>query len=183
MLHSGAHPGESGIRGNGVIALRDIPVGTVIWGPCEQCRTWTEDEQAEIPPAVVNWLDEFGYRLADRSLILPCRGACLMNHSCEANVLDYGLAVGVAVRDIAAGDEMTCDYRTFRYDGPWEFACACGSPRCLGMIRSRPGEYPSELVAHWQQQLTLALPAAKMAEQEISLRSGSVTAARLVCVP
>ncbi|SDG02154.1 SET domain-containing protein [Sinosporangium album] len=196
MLNSALYPGFSAIAGTGLIALRDIRQGTVVWGPCAGCRTWAADEQYGMPSAVLEWLDEFGYRLSDRSLILPCGGAHLFNHSCEAAVLDHGLAGGIAVRDIHAGEEVTCDYRTFRYDDPWEFACACGSRECARVVRpgsggsggtggtvgsagragaaGPAGEPPREVVSAWRRRMAPALRAAERVPQEIPLRRGSV---------
>jgi len=179
MLHSGVHPGYSATSGSGLIAVRDIPMGTMVWGPCQRCQSWTETEQRDLPAEVVAWLDEYGYRRADRSLILPCGGAHLMNHSCEANVLDHGLAAGIAVRDIAAGEEVTGDYRTFRYDDAWEFACECRTGACLGVIRSSPGACPPELAGMWRARMEPALARAPELDQEIPLRAGSVVAADL----
>lgn len=174
MLHSALHPGFSAAAGTGVIAVRDVPMGTVVWGPCANCRTWDTGTLETVPKQVVDWLDEFGYRLADRSLLLPCGGAHLLNHSCTASVLDHGLAGGIAVRDIAAGEEVTCDYRTFRHDDPWEFRCACGSPDCLGTVRSVTGSPPAEVVRTWERRMAPALSAATAVPQEIPFRSGSV---------
>jgi hypothetical protein len=182
MLHSSAHAGYSGISGSGVIALREIPMGTAVWGPCPSCRTWTAGEQQWLTAAVVSWLDEFGYRRADRSLIVPCAGAYLINHSCEPNVLDYGLAAGIAVRDIAAGEEVTCDYRTFRHDDAWEFSCTCGSRACLGVVRSISGDYPAGLASDWRARMEPALARARALSQEIPLSAGSVLSPGLVDV-
>ncbi|MDH6223819.1 MULTISPECIES: SET domain-containing protein [Streptomyces] len=177
MLHSALHPGFSAVSGTGIIALRDIPMGTVLWGPCPQCRTWDTAELRGTPPEVIDWLDEFGYRLADRSLLLPCRGAHLLNHSCEATVLDHGLAGGIAVRDIEAGEEVTGDYRTFRYDVPWEFDCRCRAGSCPGTVRSSAGDPPGDLAAQWQRRMAPALAAARTVPQELPLRAGQVDGA------
>ncbi len=179
MLHSALHPGFSAVAGTGIVALRDIPMGTVLWGPCPGCRTWDVAEQRTLVPAVVDWLDEFGYRLADRSLLLPCRGAHLLNHSCEATVLDHGLAGGLAVRDIRAGEEVTGDYRTFRYDTPWEFDCHCGSAGCAGTVRSTGGAPPTGLAGGWQRRMAPALAVAATVPQELPLRAGRVDGAPL----
>ncbi len=57
-----------------------------------------------------------------------------INHSCDPNAWLDGLDV-VARRAIAAGDEITLDYATFCADTMEAFACACGSPRCRGVVR------------------------------------------------
>jgi hypothetical protein len=92
-------------------------------------------------------------------------------------VLDHGLTGGIAVRDITAGVEVTCDYRTFRHEDPWEFRCACGSPDCLGTVRSSTGEVPAEVVEEWTARMKPALAVAATVVQEIPVRSGSVVEA------
>src|SRR5262249_33772840 len=54
-----------------------------------------------------------------------------MNHSCEPSSVGPGkLEFEIAVRDIAAGEEVTCDYGTFNLEEP--LVCACGSPQGRG---------------------------------------------------
>ncbi len=58
-----------------------------------------------------------------------------INHSCEPNVGFAGNTVLAAMRDVAAGEELTTDYALF--DGtvwPEPMACACGTPSCRGTI-------------------------------------------------
>lgn len=57
-----------------------------------------------------------------------------LNHSCQPNaaVRDREL---VALRAIAAGDEITFDYNTTEYDMASPFQCHCGSAGCAGKIR------------------------------------------------
>lgn len=61
----------------------------------------------------------------------------LINHSCDPNAglkfqhIDIHL---VAVRDIAAGEEVTWDYSTTLFETPWVMNCACGSQICRGTI-------------------------------------------------
>jgi SET domain len=177
MLHSALHPAFSAVAGTGIVALRDIRLGTVVWGPCPGCHVWDMAQLLTTAPAVTHWLDEYGYRLADGRLILPCKGAHLLNHSCEPSVLDFGLAVGIAVRNVKAGEEVTIDYRTFRHDLSWEFACSCGAPTCAGTVRCVPGCVPARLVAEWQRRMAPALEIARTLPQEIRLRKGSVVVA------
>lgn len=67
-----------------------------------------------------------------------------MNHSCDPSTRsDFAHASGgvpwatVALRDIEAGEEITCDYNLFEYDidGHEIEQCQCGSPKCLGAIK------------------------------------------------
>lgn len=59
-----------------------------------------------------------------------------LNHSCDPNVrLDTARMVVVAERDVAAGEELAYFYPSTEWEMAEPFACACGSPRCLGFVR------------------------------------------------
>lgn len=64
-----------------------------------------------------------------------------INHSCEPNIaliipeqLETWVSY-VAIRDIAAGEEITWDYSTTMCGDDWEMECRCGSPNCRGLVR------------------------------------------------
>lgn len=64
-----------------------------------------------------------------------------LNHSCEPNVGFAGNIVLVAMRDIAAGEELTTDYALFDdYDGQME--CRCGADSCRGVVGGRDWQRP-----------------------------------------
>jgi uncharacterized protein len=64
-----------------------------------------------------------------------------LNHSCEPNVGFGGNIVLVAMRDIAAGEELTTDYALFDdYEGSME--CTCGRSSCRGRIDGRDWQLP-----------------------------------------
>ena len=56
-----------------------------------------------------------------------------INHSCEPNVGFAGNVVLAAMRDVAAGEELTTDYALFDVHGT-AMACGCGTPSCRGTI-------------------------------------------------
>jgi hypothetical protein len=62
-----------------------------------------------------------------------------MNHSCGPNTIMVYLTSNdyqcIALRPIAIGDELTCDYAVFdtQPDGDG-FMCECGSPNCRGFM-------------------------------------------------
>jgi uncharacterized protein len=66
-----------------------------------------------------------------------------VNHSCEPNVGMGGNVLLVAMRDIAAGEELTIDYAMFLGDPGFAMACRCGTAACRGAVRGtdwmRPG--------------------------------------------
>ncbi|MEV4121657.1 hypothetical protein [Micromonospora sp. NPDC049645] len=174
MLHSALHPGFSRIHGSGVIALRDVPCGTAVWWPCPRCRRIPLAQQPTTPAPVLNWVAEYGYRRADGDLITPCQGAFLLNHSCDAAVLDTGLSVAVTVRDLRRGTEVTCDYRSFRYEDAWQFTCRCGTADCVGTVTATTGDPPAQLLAQWSARLDAALELAHLVPQETTVLSGDI---------
>lgn len=60
-------------------------------------------------------------------------GMMHLNHSCEPNLGVQGQVVFVALRDIAAEEELTIDYAMID-DEPDEMKCHCGAPSCRGTI-------------------------------------------------
>lgn len=56
-----------------------------------------------------------------------------LNHSCEPNVGVQGQIVFVALRDVAAGEELTLDYGTIDHDAE-PMVCRCGAIACRRMI-------------------------------------------------
>lgn len=60
------------------------------------------------------------------------------NHSCDPNTVYLGLDV-VAARAIAIGEELTLDYAQFLDTAAEPFDCACGAPRCRGLVTGTAG--------------------------------------------
>ncbi len=64
-----------------------------------------------------------------------------LNHSCDPNVGIQGQIVFVAMRPIAAGEELTLDYATIeRPAGP--MPCRCGTGSCRRLIASQDWRRP-----------------------------------------
>ena len=80
----------------------------------------------------------------------------VFNHACDPNTYTRVCADGIsfdqiAVREIAPGDELTCDYVVFDWDGDGHvFVCTCGAPGCYGEVRGFGGLPPDtqERLAH-----------------------------------
>ena len=63
--------------------------------------------------------------------------AAFVNHSCQPNCETDQIGEKmwiIALRDIAAGEELTYDYNL--YDGEDDAPCLCGSKRCRGSLYS-----------------------------------------------
>lgn len=139
MLLDSAELRPSRVHGNGVFATRSIPAGTVVWAPCPKCPRWEPKRLRLLPSKQLHWLNEFGYCLIDSSIILPCSPAYMMNHSCESNVLAFGIDFAIATRLIRADEEITFDYRLFMCDPDFAVQCRCGTRRCSKVVSPRQG--------------------------------------------
>lgn len=106
---------KSGIHGFGVFAVDHIRKGAKVWefNPLFDIRI-TEDEFEKLPPSVKQEIEIHIYQ-PDKGGILYYESTMgkYMNHSREPNVDFSEVGVGWATRDIAAGEELTCDYRHF----------------------------------------------------------------------
>jgi SET domain-containing protein len=61
-----------------------------------------------------------------------------LNHSCEpTGYINPSELTFRALRDIAAGEEITFNYLTTESEMDVPFNCRCGSPSCFGFIRGR----------------------------------------------
>jgi hypothetical protein len=123
MLMVKTRLGPSDIAGIGLFAAEDIAEGTVTW------RFWRDldrllmrDEIDKLPePARSSLLDHVYLNEASGRFVLCADNARFMNHADDPNtagVHEPGAIEGydIAIRDIRAGEEMTCDYRTFDAD-------------------------------------------------------------------
>jgi SET domain-containing protein len=73
-----------------------------------------------------------------------------VNHSCDPNaweMFEGGDSYLVARREIAAGDEITCDYNV-NISGGTSWPCRCGAARCRGVVE---GEF-FNLPVEWQRE-------------------------------
>jgi SET domain-containing protein len=109
--------GRSPIHGFGVFATQPIPAGTRVW-------EFTDGVDYRIPAADVlrchePWRTElltYAYRESSGDYILCGDSARFMNHNEEPSCDDSGDLYTVSLRDIAPGEELTCDYRSFDLD-------------------------------------------------------------------
>ena len=127
--------------GYGLFATRPIRRGEVVWRGEERPhtlvsrahveRTWSEAARAVFA--------RYAYPLGRDVYVMWDKNPAAwapQNHSCAPNTAFEGLNV-VALREIAADEELTIDYATFCDAQMTPFDCQCGSPRCRGRIRGR----------------------------------------------
>lgn len=111
----------SAIHGLGVFALRALRAGEVVsrYLPPFDVQ-YPVELLAAVTPVERGYLRNFSYLSRFSGVwILPGDHDRYMNHSDDPNVgmNPNGNTENLALRDIAAGEELTCDYRTF--DAAW----------------------------------------------------------------
>jgi SET domain-containing protein len=109
----------SAIQGLGLFAAEPIAKDAIIW----ELHPWIDvrftPAQVESLPALCREKvsQQWGYLHKSGMYILCTDGAQFMNHGHEPNVIELDNEesgnVMVAARDIAANEELTCDYRGF----------------------------------------------------------------------
>lgn len=108
---------------------------------------WTEDLlNHTIQFARAKWRDSRGV-------------ARWINHSCEPNCGIKGLFKIVAMRDIAAGEQITWDYEMTEKSDWWRMRCRCGSSLCrkrIGDYRRMPREVRKRYAGYISEWLTAA---------------------------
>ena len=108
----------SPIHGLGMFACEPIPAGAVVKDFHRLFDfTITDREFAELPACVQDWLETYCYVDKEGQYHYAGDNAKYTNHSDDANTrhVDDGRR-SIAVRDIEAGEEITCDYRLFSFD-------------------------------------------------------------------
>lgn len=79
-----------------------------------------------------------------------------VNHSCDPNLGWSGARVLTALRDIAAGEELTVDYATAIDDPGFVLYCHCGSTRCRQAVEGTDWQIPqlqARYAGHWTPRL------------------------------
>jgi SET domain-containing protein len=132
---------ESSIEGRGLVAVAPIGAGEVVaikGGHIIDTATLNSLPE-RLRESDIQISDGFHLAALDEDEFEPVM--LFLNHSCEPNVGFCGNIVLVAMRDIAAGEELATDYALFDdYDG--EMQCRCQTSSCRGMIGGRDWQRP-----------------------------------------
>jgi SET domain-containing protein len=132
---------SSDIEGRGLIAVAPIAAGEIVaikGGHIVDTAT-LHTLPERLQNSDVQIADGFHLAALEEAEYEPVM--LFLNHSCEPNVGFAGNIVLVAMRDIAAGEELTTDYALFDdYDG--EMECRCGTASCRGVISGRDWQRP-----------------------------------------
>lgn len=116
----------SGIHGMGLFAATHVPRGTPVW-TCQPGfdHDFSPEQFAALPALARAHTRHFCFvSKIDGHVILSGDHACFINHSTNPNTGAPPSAtepvVTVALRDIEAGEEITCNYYDYDADTRWK---------------------------------------------------------------
>ena len=129
--------GDAGPKGQGVFTARPRRAGEILLVD-EDGSLW----RRALPLAAAlaqGWDRRRELFQLDADLFLPPRGSFddLFNHACDPSggwQITPGGARFIAIRDLAAGDELTYDYSCHLLSRDEQMVCACGCADCRGTI-------------------------------------------------
>jgi SET domain-containing protein len=112
MMLVRCRPGPSSIEGLGLFALEPVTAGQPVWRlQPDLDRLLPLDAPDSLPAAQQEFLGRHAYFDARHAaLVLCCDDARFMNHADDPNVSEVREDTCVALRDIAPGEEFTCNY-------------------------------------------------------------------------
>ena len=129
------------LAGRGVVAIADIAKDEIV--AIKAGHVITRAELDEVVAAAGDFalqIDDDFY-IAPRELDEVLDMSVMINHSCDPNVGFRGQVIYVAIRDIAAGEELSHDYAMERSDD-YTLDCHCGSPLCRGKVTGDDWKLP-----------------------------------------
>jgi SET domain-containing protein len=133
---------KSGIHGRGLFATEKIDKGEVVLvkgGHILNRQTLRRDITPTLGPVEIQIGDDFfiaPVNQEERELSM-----LYSNHSCDANLGMRGEITFVAMRDIAADEELTHDWCTTD-DDDYDVKCSCRSSNCRGRLTGKDWQRP-----------------------------------------
>ncbi len=134
--------GTSSVHGVGLFACEPIRRNEVV--AIKGGHIMTPAEWARLEPIVGEAADVY---IATDLVIAPrtraeYEGSMMhLNHSCEANVGVEGQIVFVALREVAANEELLLDYAMMD-DHAERMTCSCQAAACRGVVTGKDWELP-----------------------------------------
>ena len=116
MLLVSTYVAASDIEGVGVFAATPIAKGALIWQlNTDFDRLIPAGKYDAMPSHMQELIDRYAYPSPDRPgyLVYEVDNGRFMNHSDTPNTDFSEYGGGTATRDIAAGEELTCNYHQF----------------------------------------------------------------------
>jgi hypothetical protein len=109
--------------GYGVFATTDIPEGTIVYVKDSLEISISQTEFSLHNPEMQEVIEKFSYIDESGSRIISWDFAKYVNHCCNCNTMSTGYGFEIALRDIAAGEQITDEYGLFNMDHDMNLSC------------------------------------------------------------
>ena len=134
---------SSPIEGLGVYAAEPIPRGTLIWSLDSRLdQTISLEELSKLPDWQQDFIIKYSFPHLNRPnhLVLEYDNGRFMNHTLSPNTDFTQFDKGWAIRDIAVGEELTCNYHEFdpTFKGFLHEARPNGNGHHAGIVTASP---------------------------------------------
>ena len=139
-------------KGNGLVATRFIPKGTITWVLDRLDREITPAEMASYEEHYQDILMTYSFRNSCGNYIFCWDNGRYINHSFKPNCCLTAYRLEVAIRDIAEGEELTDDYGYLNIIAPFAVTEEQAERQVV---------YPDDLLRYaavWDQQLAKTFP-------------------------
>ena len=132
----------SPIAGRGLFAREAIAEGEIVAvkGGAIVDREAFASIRADVSPAEIQIEDDL--YIAPRTADEVEASILCLNHSCDPNVGVRGQITFVAMRNVAAGSELTIDYAMIDGDPAERMECSCAAPSCRKVITGEDWRLP-----------------------------------------
>lgn len=121
--------------GYGVFATQPIAKGTVVYVKDPLELEITPQKYKEYDPVLQETIEKYSYMDENGVRIMSWDHAKYVNHCCQCNTMSTGYGFEIAIRDIAAGEEITDEYGMFNFE--YEMALVCQKPYCRMRVTGR----------------------------------------------
>lgn len=148
--------------GYGVFATAPMPMGTITWAQ-DPLDVLIDTRKLEpVDPELEGLLEKYTYVIGSGERLLCWDFTRYMNHSCAANTMSPGWPLEIAIRDIAAGEQLTSDYGSLNLER--SFDCLCRAAPCRGVVH--PDDFEA-LAEEWDELVARAFPFVPRVQQPL----------------
>ncbi len=118
--------------GYGVFATAPIPAGTIVYVKDSLEIVVSPHDYLLHSPQMREVVDRYSYIDERGNRIVSWDFAKYVNHCCNCNTISTGYGFEIAIRDIAAGEQITDEYGIFNLEE--DMPLICGQPHCRGSV-------------------------------------------------
>lgn len=148
--------------GYGVFATAAIAKGTILYVKDQLEIEIQPNDPLLRHPLYREVIAKYSYAEPSGVRVISWDQAKFVNHSCNPNSLSTGYGFEIAIRDIAAGEEITDDYGVFM--GGEQMPCCCGQITCRKVVSEKDYDL---LTDQWDASIQQALTQVRQVAQPL----------------